>query len=395
MPKALQRLPLLQTLNTLQLINELTSDSDSDIQEDIILLDMITSQRYINPHRRYPSRYMYMMNDLQTLSSEKFQQLCRTTHESFEKFVAQIQADKMFQNSSQNKQHNPAIQLAVALSRLGSNGNGAALGKIGMLFGISHGVIVLYTQRVIQILMKLKCKVIVWPTIEQREMSQVMQAEGFPGCIGFIDGSLIPLLQRPPKDGEAYFDCKKRYSMSIQLVCDINKQFTALHAGCTGSLHDANVYQNIKIAQTPEEFYEKEQYLLADLAYASSPWVVPAYKGAVAQNEDNHSFNYCLAKSRVRIKHTIGILKVRCLSLREMQNQMRDNHEIEYFVSWVISCTMLHNMLAQIGDEWFYLYEDDDPPNEENLSNNEIGEDVVNMCEKIKPIPLAWKDSQF
>ena len=124
---------------------------------------------------------------------------------------AQIQADKTFQNSSQNKQRNPAIQLAVALSRLGSNGNGAALGKIGMLFGISHGAIVLYTQRVIQILMKLKRKVIVWPTIEQRrEMSQVMQAEGFPGCIGFIDGSLIPLSQRPPNDGEAYFDCKKR-----------------------------------------------------------------------------------------------------------------------------------------------------------------------------------------
>ncbi|MBW0538932.1 hypothetical protein O181_078647 [Austropuccinia psidii MF-1] len=168
---------------------------------------MITSQKYINPFRRYPSHYMYMMNDLQTSSSEKFWQLCRTTHESFEKLVSKIHNDKTFQNSSQKKQCNPAVQLAVSLLRLGSNGNGAALGKIGMLFGISHGAIVLYTQRVIQILMKLKRKVIVWPTIEQqREMSQVMQAEGFPGCIGFIDGSLIPLSQCPPNDGEAYFD---------------------------------------------------------------------------------------------------------------------------------------------------------------------------------------------
>ncbi|MBW0529903.1 hypothetical protein O181_069618 [Austropuccinia psidii MF-1] len=119
MPKASQRLPLLQMLNSLQLIDALNSDSDSDIQEDIILLDMITSQRYINPCRRYPSHYMYTMNDLQTLSSEKFRQLCRTTHESFEKLVAQIQADKLFQNSSKNKQCNPSIQLAVALSRLG------------------------------------------------------------------------------------------------------------------------------------------------------------------------------------------------------------------------------------------------------------------------------------
>ncbi|MBW0593211.1 hypothetical protein O181_132926 [Austropuccinia psidii MF-1] len=211
MPKASQRLPLLQKLNSLHFIDALSSDSDSDIQEDIILLDMITSQRYINPCRIYPSHYMYTMNDLQILSSEKLQKLCRTTHESFGKMVSQIQADKTFQNSSQNKQCNPAIQLAVAFSRLGSNGNGATLGKIGMLFGISHGAIVLYTQRVIQILMKLKCKVIVWPIIQQqREMSPVMQAEGFSGCIGFIYGSLKPLSQRPPNVGEAYFDCKKR-----------------------------------------------------------------------------------------------------------------------------------------------------------------------------------------
>ncbi|MBW0501122.1 hypothetical protein O181_040837 [Austropuccinia psidii MF-1] len=157
--------------------------------------------------------------------------------------------------------------------------------------------------------------------------------------------------------------------MSIQLVCNINKQFTALDVGCTGSLHDLNVYQHMKIAQKSQGFYEKDQYLVANSAYESSPWVVPAYKGVVAQNEDNRSFNYCLAKSRVRIKHAIGILKGWWFSLREMQNQMRDDHEIEYF--------------------------DDDPPHAENLSNNNIGEDVVNMHEKIKPVTLAWKDSQL
>ncbi|MBW0582103.1 hypothetical protein O181_121818 [Austropuccinia psidii MF-1] len=350
MPKASQRLPLLQTLSSLQFIDALNSDSDSDLQED-----MITSQGYSNPCRKYPSHYM-------------------TTHESFEKLVAQIQDYKTFKNSSQNKEFNPAIQLAVALSSLGSNGNGATLGKIGMLFGISHGSIVLYTQRVIHILMKLKRKVILWPTIEQqREISQVMKAEGFSGCIGFIDWSLIPLSQCPPNDGEAYFYCKKRYFMSIQLVCNINKQFTALHVGFTGSLHDPNVYQHIKIAQTPQEVYEKYQYLLSDSEYASSPWVVPAYK----------------------IKHAVRILKRYWFSPREIQNQMRDNHEMEYFVSWVVPCTILHNMLAQIGDEWFDLYDDDDPPHVENLANNNIGEDVVNMHEKIEPITLAWKNSQL
>ncbi|MBW0527319.1 hypothetical protein O181_067034 [Austropuccinia psidii MF-1] len=167
--------------------------------------------------------------------------------------------------------------------------------------------------------------------------------------------------------------------MSIQLVCDKNKQFASLHVGCTGSLHDPSVYQNMKIAQKTQGFYEKDHYLISDSAYESSPWVVPAYKGAVAQNEDNCYLNYLLAKYRVRIEHAIVILKGWWLSLWEMQNQMRDNHEIEYLVSLVASCTALHNMFAQIGGEWFDLYEDDDPPHAENVSKNNIGEDMVNM----------------
>ncbi|MBW0557665.1 hypothetical protein O181_097380 [Austropuccinia psidii MF-1] len=145
----------------------------------------------------------------------------------------------------------------------------------------------------------------------------------------------------------------------------------------------------MKIAQELQELYEKDQYLLADSAYASSPWVVPA------QNEDNCSFNYCIEKSRVRIKHAIGISKEGWFSLREMRNQMGDDCEIEYFVSWVVSFMILNTMSAQIGDEWFDLYEYDDPPHAENLANHDIGEDVVDMHEKIKPIAWAWKNSQL
>ncbi|MBW0522911.1 hypothetical protein O181_062626 [Austropuccinia psidii MF-1] len=151
----------------------------------------------------------------------------------------------------------------------------------------------------------------------------------------------------------------------------------------------------MKIAQTPQELFEKDQYILANSTYASSPFVVPAYKGSSAQDEDNHYFNYCLAKSRVRIEQAIGIFEGRGVPLRQMPNPMRVDHEFKYFVSWVVSCTILHDMLTQIGDEWFDLYEDDDPPHAENFSNNNIGEDVVNMREKVKPITLALKNSQF
>jgi hypothetical protein len=44
-----------------------------------------------------------------------------------------------------------------------------------------------------------------WPSQKERqELSEVMQSEGFPGCIGFIDGTTIPLSQKPPVVGKRF-----------------------------------------------------------------------------------------------------------------------------------------------------------------------------------------------
>jgi len=57
----------------------------------------------------------------------------------------------------------------------------------------------------------MKTHLLHWPSKQERlESSQVMQQEGFPGCVGFIDGTTIPLSQKPAQDGNHYFDCKKR-----------------------------------------------------------------------------------------------------------------------------------------------------------------------------------------
>ena len=137
----------------------------------------------------------------------------------------------------------------------------------------------------------------------------------------------------------------------FQLVCDVNRVFVSLHVGCAGSLHDSNVYQHMQICKNPHEYYGKDQYLLADSGYASSHWIVPAYKGVTSHSEDNQKFNLCLARSRVRIEQSIGVLKGQWSSLCNVQ-------EVQLFVQWVVTCVMLHNLLAQVSDQWRDLYED-------------------------------------
>ena len=117
----------------------------------------------------------------------------------------------------------------------------------------------------------------------------------------------------------------------------------------------------MKIAQEPEKFFDENQFLLADSAYTSDQYTLPAYKGKDLLERQNNDFNYRLAQSRVRIEHAIGILKGRFSSLREIQSQIRNRDEMKAIIKWIISCIVLHNLLADLKDQWNDFYEEEIP----------------------------------
>ncbi|KAF9200375.1 hypothetical protein BGZ59_003345, partial [Podila verticillata] len=107
----------------------------------------------------------------------------------------------VFSNNSTCPQAHPYVQLGVALARFGVNGTGASVGKMQGLFGIGTGTATVYTNRVLQALWDKRTDWIMWPNPKRRkEIGQVMKKEGFPSCIGFIDGTTIPLSQKPALD---------------------------------------------------------------------------------------------------------------------------------------------------------------------------------------------------
>uniref|UniRef100_A0A0S1MJC4 DDE Tnp4 domain-containing protein n=1 Tax=Phakopsora pachyrhizi TaxID=170000 RepID=A0A0S1MJC4_PHAPC len=111
-----------------------------------------------------------------------------------------------------------------------------------------------------------------------------------------------------------------------------------------------------------KDYFGPGEYPLADSAYASTSTLVPAYRVSNCSIEAKKDFNTRLARSRVRNEHTIGILKGRWASLREMRNQIRSPQEMEYLTQWVSACIVLHNLLAKIGDKWEELFSEEDAP---------------------------------
>jgi hypothetical protein len=61
-----------------------------------------------------------------------------------------------------------------------------------------------------------------WPTDEDKERAKewVESVSCAEWCDGFcmVDGTLVPLSQKPGHHGEAYFDRKSNYSLNVQVM---------------------------------------------------------------------------------------------------------------------------------------------------------------------------------
>ncbi|KAF9367170.1 hypothetical protein BGX21_007714, partial [Mortierella sp. AD011] len=124
----------------------------------------------------------------------------------------------IFKNNSNREQEKVAAQLAVTLDRLGHNGNGMASTRLSLFWDRSEGSCFKYTDRVLQALLSLEDRYLMWPTVEEREAHSLeMAKKGFIGCVGFVDGTTIPLEVRPGFEGDFYFDRHGDYSFNLQV----------------------------------------------------------------------------------------------------------------------------------------------------------------------------------
>ncbi|KAI8443759.1 hypothetical protein BY996DRAFT_6575528 [Phakopsora pachyrhizi] len=151
---------LARTIKELEIEDLIESESDSDREEDILLLHDLYTKRYLLSKT-------YSPEDLMQLSPSNFKKLTQTTHIAFRKLCDLLRGDSIFYNKLRHKHIALEIQVAVGLSRLGSNGNGASIGKIQMIFGVGEGTGVLYTKRVIQAIHNLKDYKVKWPSKEE------------------------------------------------------------------------------------------------------------------------------------------------------------------------------------------------------------------------------------
>ncbi|XP_055352505.1 uncharacterized protein LOC129598558 [Paramacrobiotus metropolitanus] len=254
-----------------------------------------------------------------SLDESRFRQEMRMSRATFDAVLTRIIDHPIFKGNSNNSQAPVAKQLATALSRFGSCGNAASVGSVARKFGISEGTVDAFTKRVIVALVSLEKEVVRWPTTAEKRIikHKIKSKHHFASCIGFVDGTDIVLATKPSMNGEDYFNRKKRYALSAMIVCDYSKRIIYTSCGFTGSAHDSRVYKSTDLYRNPRKYFKKDEYILADSAYAISSTVMPPYrKSEKRRNLANRRFNKQHSRARVRVEHCIGMLKNRFQCLK-------------------------------------------------------------------------------
>jgi hypothetical protein len=144
------------------------------------------------------------------LNDAEFKDKCRMTCCSFWLIVDLIKSHGIFK-SPRKPQAPVAHQLMTLLCFLGTEGNGMSDRKGRSLFCAGKGTIRLYKNRVVHAIRDcLYDSYVKWPgQAEQQAITDKIRAEfGLPNCIGFADGTLLPLAFWPSTDD--YADYKGR-----------------------------------------------------------------------------------------------------------------------------------------------------------------------------------------
>jgi len=212
----------------------------------------------------------------------------------------------------------------------------------------------------------LESQVICWPDKKERQeiKGRIRRESGFPCCLGFVDGTLFVLENKPLLSGVDYFSRKGRYGISGMIVCDDHKRIRHIYTGWPGCTHDARVFNNSALACQPDRFFTGDEYLLADTGYTPSTRIVPTFKKFPSLAIDETQFNYRLSNIRIRVEHCIGILKGRFQSLRGLRTVIRQEKDVKRLVYWIRACCVLHNLVLQDPVEQAWLRDEEEDGDE-------------------------------
>jgi DDE superfamily endonuclease len=158
-----------------------------------------------------------------------------------------------------------------------------------------------------------------WPTTTER-LHLATQISELPGCIGFIDGTLVQI-RRPhgnPMHANWFNGRKKMNCLNNTVVVDHNGLFIYVDTDYPGKFNDVNILQNANLYREWRDYFTHNddyfEYVLGDPGYVGEEMFIMRRVGQRelpedAQMEAVDIYNRMHVGFRVRVEWGIGGLK--------------------------------------------------------------------------------------
>lgn len=190
------------------------------------LRDEVERTRVLNclqvPLLRAPQ--LHLLEHFVVFRPHLFRKKLRVDPQVFDCILDKIRLSPIFSNKSNNLQLPVSIQLAIFLNRAGHYGNAISPEDVAQWAGVSVGSVVNCTHRVMVALLEHHDEYISIPLVEDedaelaREFAESRSCPAWRNGIFAVDGTTIPLFEKPSFFGETFYDRKSRYSLNCQVL---------------------------------------------------------------------------------------------------------------------------------------------------------------------------------
>lgn len=344
-----------------------SDDSTEEEVQDILLaaMDELTRIRYLNRRGEVIKTAASMENCInhRYTDPDLFRKTARIDPATFDLLVEILKDQPIFHNESNNRQMPVERQVLITLKRFGTYGNGSSVHEIAEWAGIGQGTVDLVTRRVVTAILDsdLRRRHVRWPGDEEKEAAkewvEAQSISAFRNGWCMVDGTTIPLFEKPHYHGESFYDRTSRYSINAQIVNTPNNlQVIDYATGFNGSCHDTLCFSYTRLAQNHDQLLSEEEWCWSDAGYPLRTWCIIPYKGPLSSVRENREFNFALSKIRIRSEHAIGYLKGRFQSLKELRIRINSPEDVTYASCWIQSCIILHAFSIdnelETNEEW-------------------------------------------
>ncbi|KZS08339.1 Uncharacterized protein APZ42_027640 [Daphnia magna] len=355
--------------------------SESNDSTDDEILQMLIKERVLRPKHKKRQSLM------ESYAEEDFRREFRMKRETCSKIINDFEKSPFYpKNDSHGGTPKSSAENHV-LSFLKFAGSKTCISEVASQFCIGESTFHRQCGRVMHHLNDIAPSIIRFPKDNEEKKAiahHFEQISGFPGVLGCIGSTYIPIRAPANKNKSSYVNHQQKISITLQGICDANGVFLDVFTGPPSKIHDARVYKLSFVYQRLPELCSDDLHLIGDETYPLSDHMLVPYMGQNDQTSIN--YNSALQLSLQPVEKSFRLLKQRFKQLSRL-----DFHQVDTTTKFTIACCVLHNLCILDND---FLLEDVDVQTCQ-YDGNATNHFFDNLCfEASEPFELTSEELQ-